>query len=112
MRTVMTPLRCTGCLIALLIVADSRAARAQQVPDSTFDTHVARPAFVSTHPKLMFDEGHHEFHTTADRYRGFSELAQRDGFAVSADTNSFTKARLSGTRILVIGNALGAESLR
>lgn len=81
--------------------------RAQQVADTTFDTRVTRPAHVARHPRVVVDEGHHNFHTAGGRYRAFAELMASDGCAVEPGTTPFTAESLRGVDVLVISNALG-----
>jgi len=84
-------------------------AFAQQQADPEFDTSVARPAYKDDGPRVMFDEAHHNFHTTDGRYKPFVDLLMNDGYNVIRNRQPFVKARLSGFKILVIANALGAE---
>ena len=84
-------------------------AVAQQMADPEFDTSVARPAFKDDGPRVMFDEAHHNFHTSDGRYKPFVDLLSNDGYRVVRNRQPFAKARLSGFKILVIANALGAE---
>ena len=82
---------------------------AQQQADPEFDTSVAHPAYKKDGPRVMFDEAHHNFHTTDGRYKPFVDLLVNDGYNVIRNRQPFVKTRLSGFKILVIANALGAE---
>ena len=93
------------CLICVICVT----VFAQQVPDPGFDTSVKAPAYEDKGPRVMFDEAHNNFHTVEGRYKPFVEVLRNDGYTVVANRLPFTKARLSGFKILVIANALGAE---
>src|SRR5829696_10476682 len=97
-------------VVALLtvLVCLAPAAIAQQQADPEFDTSVARPAYKNG-PRVMFDEAHHNFHTSDGRYKPFVDLLLNDGYNVIRNRQSFVKTRLSGFKILVIANALGAE---
>lgn len=95
--------------IFALLVCLSSIAVAQQFADPEFDTSVTRPAYKDDGPRVMFDEAHHNFHTTDGRYKPFVNLLMNDGYNVIRNRQSFSKARLSGFKILVIANALGAE---
>ena len=95
-----------GCALA------PRAARSQQVADSTFDTRVAHPAFVSRHPRVLFDEAHHNFHTTTGRYRVFADLITHDGCVVTPNKQPFAAGSLADYAVLVIANALGSDQMR
>ena len=82
---------------------------AQQVADVEFNTSVENPAYKREGPRVMFDEAHHNFHTTDGRYKPFVDLLMNDGYNVIRNRQPFVKTRLSGFKILVIANALGAE---
>jgi hypothetical protein len=84
-------------------------ALAQQQADPEFNTSVANPAYKKEGPRVMFDEAHHNFHTTDGRYKPFVDLLLNDGYNVIRNRQPFGKTRLSGFKILVISNALGAE---
>lgn len=84
-------------------------ALAQQGPDPEFDTSVQNPAYKKEGPRVLFDEAHHNFHTTEGRYKPFVDLMMSDGYRVIRNRLPFNKSRLSGFKILVISNALGAE---
>jgi hypothetical protein len=94
------------CAFVLLICAP---VLAQQMADPEFDTSVASPAYKKDGPRVMFDEAHHNFHTTDGRYKPFVDLLTNDGYNVIRNRQSFSKTRLSGFKILIIANALGAE---
>ena len=82
-----------------------------QQSDPTFDTKVARPSYRTEHPRVLFDEAHHNFHTTDGRYKPFAELIANDGFKVTPNKQKFTKDLLSKGDILIIANALGADGM-
>ena len=97
-----------GCLLGLLLPL---AARAQQEPDSTFDAHVARPAFATRHPRVSIDQAHFNFHTMDGRYAPFAALMKSDGCDVVPGRDRFDARALTGLDVLVIANALGAEAM-
>lgn len=85
---------------------------AQQVADPNFDTKVARPAYAKGNsPKVLFDEAHHNFHTTTGRYQPFAALIGNDGYQVIANSQKFSSQTLAGHQVLVIANALGAAQM-
>src|SRR4029079_9314305 len=84
-------------------------AVAQQAPDPEFNTSVENPAYKREGPRVMFDEAHHNFHTTEGRYKPFCDLMFNDGYRVIRNRQPFSKQRLDTYKILVIANALGAE---
>src|SRR5262249_39612709 len=47
-----------------------------QRADPDFKTKVDRPAYAGgpRHPRILFDEAHHNFHTASGRYKPFAEL--------------------------------------
>ena len=93
-------------VILLTAVAGMRVAGLQQEPDVGFDTKVARPAFTTSHPKVLIDEAHNNFHTADGRYKPFATLLANDGYQVLPGKDKFEAARLKGYDILVIANAL------
>lgn len=93
------------CALLLLAVTIS----AQQMPDPEFDTAVETPAYKSSGPRVMFDEAHHNFHTSEGRYKPFVDLMRNDGYRVIRNRQPFSKTTLSSYKVLVISNALGAE---
>ena len=95
-------------VLALLLLICPLAV-AQQEPDPEFNTSVENPAYKKEGPRVMFDEAHHNFHTTEGRYKPFVDLMMNDGYRVIRNRQSFSKQRLDSYKILVIANALGAE---
>jgi hypothetical protein len=86
-------------------------ALAQQEPDTSFDTHIARPAFTQRHPRVAIDEAHHNFHTMEGRYRPFADLIRHDGCVVVPGKEPFSAASLRGLDVMVISNALGNDDM-
>lgn len=82
-------------------------AGAQQVADSTFDARVAKPAYTAAHPRVLFDEAHHNFHTSTGRYKPFATLIANDGYGMTANQAPFTRSLLDGHDVLVTANAAG-----
>jgi hypothetical protein len=84
-----------------------------QRSDPNFDTKVARPAYADggSHPRVLFDEAHHNFHTTSGRYKPFGQLIGNDGYQVIPNREKFSAEMLRKGDILVIANALGAEGM-
>lgn len=100
----------TGSLAAAAVFAliAPLMALAQQVADTTFVPTVAKPAFPYDHPKILFDEAHHNFHTMDGRYAPFVALLRADGHSVMPNRKPLTiPSRLRGHHVLVIANALG-----
>lgn len=97
--------------VALPLALAAAPARAQQQPDTTFDTRIAHPAFTDRHPRVMIDEAHHNFHTMTGRYRPFADLVRNDGCEVVPGRAAFSASSLQGVSVLVISNALGVENM-
>jgi hypothetical protein len=95
-----------GALFSFLVPA---CAHAQQMADPAFHPTVAEPEFVSRHPRILFDEAHHNFHTLDGRYQAFGELMRADGFTTAPNRKPFSAESLAGADILVIANALGDD---
>jgi hypothetical protein len=85
--------------------------QAQQVADPNFDANVAHPAYAKNGPKVLFDEGHNNFHTTSGRYKPFADLMAHDGYQITPNKQKLSAETLKGYKILVISNALGAERM-
>jgi hypothetical protein len=80
----------------------------QQIADPEFDAKVARPAYTATHPKVLIDEAHKNFHTAGRGYKPFADLLTNDGYQVLPNKENFQESALKGVDVLVIANALGA----
>jgi hypothetical protein len=113
MRFATSLRRMTPFAIALFACAIGSVppAAAQQIADTTYDTRIAKPAYVATHPKVLFDEAHHNFHTTTGRYKVFAELMRHDGCVVTPTAQPFSAKTLAGYDVLVISNALGSARM-
>jgi hypothetical protein len=96
------------CLFLLVLAA---GALGQQLPDPEFNVSVEHPAYSGKGPRVMFDEAHHNFHTTDGRYKPFADLMSNDGYQVIRNRKPFTKQSLDSFKVLVIANALGAEEM-
>ena len=97
-----------GFLILFVFVSVSSA---QQIADPEFNPTVANPAYSKSGPRVMFDEGHNNFHTMDGRYKPFVTLLLNDGYKVVRNRQPFTKTSLESFRVVVISNALGAEDM-
>ena len=71
--------------LVLTIVATEAPLQAQQQADPSFKPKVATPTYSKKRPKVMFDEGHANFHTAAERYKPFIDLIRADGCLVSVN---------------------------
>jgi len=75
--------------------------------DRDFDTSVTTPAYVAEHPRVAYDEGHHNRHTASGTYRPFADLIRHDGYEVEVLRGGITAAGLAPFRALII---VGAKS--
>ena len=83
-------------------------AQAGAISDPGFDATVKVPAYVRTHPRVVIDEAHFNYHTVSQRYEPLAQLLINDGYEVRAGTAKFDKKSLQGTAVLIIANARGA----
>jgi hypothetical protein len=105
LRRLLVPLAVTF-LITPAVRADNMNT------DPGFSAKIAHPMFADRHPQLLFDQGHHNTHTTRNRYAPLANLATADGFDVLSDTNPFAVADLKDATILLIANALGGTDVK
>ncbi len=99
--------------VALLVVTGGVLVglwyrRVQQAADPDFDTSVARPAYPSQGPRVLFDEAHNNFHTASGRYKPFADLISHDGYQVVRNGERFQRSTLDRYQVLVVANAMGA----
>lgn len=92
-----------ACLSALSACKTTTVQRS----DESFDAIVAEPMFSDDGPRLLFDDGHNNFHRSDGRYAPFVTLMRNDGFLVTSNTALFSAASLAASDILVIANAGG-----
>lgn len=95
----------------LIVISMTWMCYSQQKADLAFDTKVARPAYTTSHPKVLFDEAHYNFHKSGGRYKPFADLITNDGYQVTPNKEKFQTQTLAGYDILVIANALGDPDL-
>ncbi|HEY0544913.1 MAG TPA: hypothetical protein VGC91_05900 [Pyrinomonadaceae bacterium] len=101
-----------ACLaLSFLLAGMNINSFSQQQADQTFDASVAHPAYTTTHPKVLLDEAHNNFHTASGRYKPFADLVGNDGYVVTPNKEKFRKESLQGYDILVIANALGNSNM-
>jgi hypothetical protein len=103
-----TLLRFVLCAANVLLLGI--AINAQQMADPSFNSSVQRPAYTRTHPTVVIDEAHSNFHTAEGRYKPFADLLRSDGYRVLSGTKRFEKGSLKGVRVLVISNAQAPDA--
>lgn len=95
-------------LLSMGLLLLGATAQAQQVADSSFDYHIAKPVYAQGKGTVItLDEAHFNFHTLGGRYYAFGKLLQKDGYVMQSGTEKFTTAYLADKKILVIANANG-----
>jgi hypothetical protein len=94
----------------ILALAVAFIVRGQQEADLTFDASVKKPAYTTTHPKVLIDEAHFNFHTAGGRYKPFAELLTNDGYTVAPNKERFSAGSLDRFAVLVIANAAGGPA--
>jgi hypothetical protein len=103
----------TCAAVALLLAgawqAIAQTGEAQQIADPNFNPSILKRAYPDTHPMVVVDEAHANFHTMGGRYKPFADVLRADGYLVAAGTQAFTKVSLGNAVVLVISNALGSS---
>jgi hypothetical protein len=110
-RNTRVPQRSWHTVFAGIFILFSQSAYAQQIADPNFAPGILNPPYVSNHPKVLFDEAHNNFHTATGRYKPFSDLVTEDGYVLTSNKDKLSLAVLKDYDVLVIANALGAESM-
>jgi hypothetical protein len=96
---------------ALAACAASAVNAQQQRADPDFKPVAKNPAYKDHHPRVLFDEAHHNFHTASGRYKPFADLIASDGCVVTPNAQKFTAESLKSHDVLIIANALGDERM-
>jgi len=98
----------TAAVVAALAIAGTIFFWMRSRPyDPSFDTRVADPAYRTEHPRVLYDEGHLNTHTSDAAYRPFAELIRSDGYAVEAIRTPIAKESLTGAAVFVVVCARG-----
>lgn len=77
--------------------------------DRAFDPRVSSPAYVDSHPVVLFDEAHHNYHTADGRYRPLADLLRSDGYDVRRNRARLTKEAIEKASVLVVAGAMGDD---
>jgi hypothetical protein len=110
MKKLILPIALRFALAAMTILPMSTGIYAQQMADPNFKSSVERPAYTRSHPTLMIDEAHSNFHTAEGRYKPFADLLRSDGYRVIRGMKKFQKEELKGVRVLLISNATAPDA--
>jgi hypothetical protein len=100
--------RSSAGLLALLLAGSCGGDRG----DPSFNTSVAKPAYGSDHPRVAFDEGHRERHTSGGSYYPLAEMLRNDGCDVGRISGEITERRLSHCDVLVVACAQGENETK
>jgi hypothetical protein len=92
-------------LLATVLYCSNIFAQAKN--DSTFDASVVIPAYTKTHPKILFDQAHNNYHKADGTYASFAHVAENDGYKIVINNSQLTVKSLKENKILVIANAKG-----
>lgn len=96
---------------SVLYLFCSLSLQTQQMSDPRFDASVKNPAYdKGKGPVVLFDEGHHNFHTSKGRYKPFADVITNDGYVIAVNNSKFNKDVLKGHKILIISNALNKKN--
>lgn len=95
-------------LVVLSIILNACDSHKQSA-DPDFDTRVLHPAYADKHPAVLFDEAHHNIHTSGGLYKPFADLITNDGYRVFPNKEKFSQSALNDCTVLVIANALGTN---
>lgn len=77
--------------------------------DASYAVDVAQPAYTGTHPRVLFDEAHHNHHRASTSYRPFAKLLENDGYRVIPLRKDVTPHNLAGATVLVVVTAMGRD---
>jgi hypothetical protein len=108
-RMRIQPYGAVALVLACFWQATAQTGDPQQIADPSFNPAIQNRAYPHTHPVVVVDEAHANFHTMGGRYKPFADVLRADGYQVAAGTQTFTKASLASARVLVISNALGSS---
>jgi hypothetical protein len=92
-----------GVLLAPVIAH----SQVKVLADAHFDASVEQPYYLKSHPVVVFDEAHSNYHTATGRYEPLATLLRNDGYTVIPGRRTFLRSRLRGVSVLLIANARG-----
>src|SRR5262245_34803737 len=96
-KGLLWPVLARSIMCALIVIAPTvRGKVYQQVTDGDFDPKVLRPAYTMTHPRVMIDAAHKNFHTAEGNYKTFARLIASDGYEVVSNKEKFQADMLKG----------------
>jgi hypothetical protein len=100
---------CFRILLLPVLFLSASIASGQHLADPEYKLVVEHPAYAKNGPRVLFDEGHNNYHTSTNRYRPFADLMTLDGYRIVVNRQPFTKKSLESFKVLVIVNALADD---
>jgi hypothetical protein len=94
-------------VLSILLIPLRSQSQVQVLVDSHFDTSIDHPVFLRSHPTVVVDEAHWNYHTATGRYEPLAKLLRHDGYIVVPGKSKFLGKRLKGVRVLLVANARG-----
>ena len=67
-----------------------------------------KPAYRFRHPRVLFDQGHHNVHFLTTGFLPFAKIVEQDGYRVAPIVEPFTAATLGKADVLVVVNPRSA----
>ena len=86
----------------------SSALSAGDVTPVTPSSPQGKPAYRFRHPRVLFDQGHHNVHYLTTGYLPFATIVERDGYRVAPIAEPFSDAALEKADVLVVVNPRSA----
>ena len=96
-------------VFGILLVPVVAHSQVKILADAHFDASVEQPYYLKSHPVVVFDEAHSNYHTAAGRYEPLARLLRNDGYTIVPGKSEFLRKGLRGVSVLLIANALGKE---
>jgi hypothetical protein len=77
--------------------------------DASYPVDVVQPAYTTSHPRVLFDEAHHNHHRMSTSYRPFATLLENDGYRVVPLRKDVTPQTLADAAVFVVVTAMGRD---
>jgi hypothetical protein len=100
-------LRATLSLLCALVIPVVALSQVKAVADAHFDASIGQPHYLKSHPVVVFNEAHSNYHTATGRYEPLARLLRNDGYTVVPGKSAFARKSLRGITVLLIANARG-----
>jgi hypothetical protein len=96
-------------IVPLLSIVLLAAAACSRDYDASYPVDVAPPAYTARHPRVLFEEAHHNRHKTTTSYRPFATLLENDGYDLIPLREAVTPAALAPAEALIVVLAMGRD---